>query len=477
MRRGARRWTAAAVLAGIVQAAPVSSQHEETPLPGLDQDAVRALPSAVRSAVAGAYEAATAHPRSADAVGRVAMLLHAYEQHALARPYYERAAQLAPDATAWTYLGGVVQAELGEYEQAASSFRRTLASDPFYLPASVRLAETLLAAGDAESSRAAYERLLREVPELALARYGYGRALASLGDASGAMAQYEQAVRLTPEFGAARYVLALAYRDAGLPDRAQEQLEAHRRAGASRPPLADPLLDDVRALTGAARQLIAAATRAAGAGRSDEAIALHLQALDSDPTAAQAHVNLISLYGRAGRGADAERHYRTALQLGSHVADAHYNFGVFLASTGRTTEALTAFRQAVAADPFHVSAHNNLGALLAATGRADGAETHFRQALASDPRHTSARFSLARLLTDSGRPAEAIEHLQKLLQSEAGDPPRYTFALARAWMAAGDGMKALEYAESAHRDAVRLGQADLAVTIQRTVDGLKAGKR
>ena len=405
------------------------------------------------------------------------MLLHAYEQHALARTYYERAAQLAPDAIAWTYLGGVVQSELGEYDQAASSFRRTLASDPFYLPASVRLAETLLSAGDAEASRAVYERLLREVPELALARYGYGRALASLGDVAGAIAQYEEAVRLTPEFGAARYVLALAYRNAGLPERAQEHLQAHRRAGASRPPIADPLLDDVRALAGAARQLIATATRAAGAGRSDEAIALHLQALDSDPTAAQAHVNLVSLYGRAGRGADAERHYRSALQLGSHVADAHYNFGVFLAATGRTTEAIAAFRQAIGADPFHVSAHNNLGALLAATGRAGEAEAHFRQALASDPRHTSARFSLARLLTGSGRPAEAIDHLQKLLASESVDTPRYTFALARAWMAAGDGMKALEYAERARRDAVRMGQADLAVTIQRTVDRLKAGKR
>jgi hypothetical protein len=44
-------------------------------------------------------------------------------------------------------------------------------------------------------------------------------------------------------------------------------------------------------------------------------------------------------------------------------------------------------------------------------------------------------------------------------------------------MAAGDGVKALEYAERARRDAIRMGQADLAATIQRTVDGLKAGKR
>jgi tetratricopeptide (TPR) repeat protein len=405
------------------------------------------------------------------------MLLHAYEQPGLAVTCYERAVQLAPDVLGWVYLAGVVHAELGDYLQAASVFRRALRIDGSYLPARLKLAEALLSGGNAPASRVVYEELLQGYPELSLARYGLGRALASLGDAAGALAAYEQAIHLAPQFGAAHYALGLAYRDAGSSERALAHLEAYRRLGPRRPELPDPLLDDVRALAGTARQLIAAGARLASLGKTNEAIALHVKALESDPDASQAHVNLISLYGSAGRAQEAEFHYQHALKRGSHLGDAHYNFGVLLASSGRKPEAVTAFRRALEADGFHVKAHNNLGALLAEQGKREAAAGHFRQALASDPQHRSARFSLARVLLETGRPSEAIEHLEKLLARESADTPRQKHALAVAWLAAGNAARAIEYAEDAQRHAMRLGQVGLAETIGRTLDRLRAAKR
>jgi tetratricopeptide (TPR) repeat protein len=401
------------------------------------------------------------------------MMLHAYEQHGLASLYYERASQLAPAAIAWPYLSGVVHAELGQNKRAMASFRQALVIDRVYLPARLRLAEVLLADGDPAASRAEYEDLVRSFPELALAHYGLGRALAALGDVMGALNRYRQAVDLAPQFGSAHYALGLAYRDSDMPERATRHLEAYRQFSARRPTMRDPFVDEVRSLVGTAREMIAQAAQAAGLGELQEAIALHLKALEADPRAAQAHVNLISLYGRTGRPDSAEQHYRQAVHLGSHLADAHYNYGVLQASAGRYVDAENAFRSAISVDPFHVRAHNNLGALLAQQGKREEAVEHYRQALASDPQHQAARFGLGRLLVSLGRPGEAVEQLQKLLVPESPDTPRYKYALANAWLASGDTRRALHYAEQAHLDAKRLGQAELADTIERELERLK----
>jgi tetratricopeptide (TPR) repeat protein len=405
------------------------------------------------------------------------MMLHAYEQHHLAGVYYEQARQLDPRAPSWAYLAGVVQAELGDRAAAVRSCRRALSLDPSYLPARVRLGEALLADGDLTASRAEFEAIVRRFPELALAHYGLGRVATASGDSMAAATHYERAVELAPQFGRAHYALALAFRDIDRIERAERHLEAYRRFGPRRPTVPDPLLDQVRTGSPTARELISQAARAARAGQVDEAIALNLKAIAADPSAAQAHVNLIALYGRLGRTDAAERHYRSALQLESHVAQAHYNYGVLQASAERHAEAADAFRRTLEIDPFHASAHNNLAALLARQGEREDAAGHFRQALSSDPQHQGARLGLAAVLVAQGRPREAIEHLQRLLVEEGPETPRHKLVLATAWFAAGDVQKAVAYAEEAYGDARRRGQAELADVIEREVRRFEAGRR
>lgn len=356
------------------------------------------LPPPVRAGLQLASDEARRRPQEASAVGRLGMLLHAYEQHRSAESCYRAAQQLAARTLSWTYLLGVVQAELGDHAKAASSFRQALRLDPGYLPARVRLAEALMNAGDPDGSRGAYEALLRDFPDLALAHYGLGRLLWNRGHAATAIEHYERAVALEPQFGAAHYALALAYRDAGAADRAQTQLDAYRQLGARRPVLPDQLLDEIRAMKGTGRDLLAEGARLGAAGRLADAILLHLKAIEADPADAQAHVNLISLYGRTGQPDKAEAHYRAALTLGSSLAGAHYNYGVLQAASGGHDAAEEAFRQALTVDPFHAQAHNNLGALLARRGRLEDAADHYRRALANDPQHPSARASLGRVL-------------------------------------------------------------------------------
>ena len=86
-------------------------------------------------------------PKSAEASGRLGMILHAHERYKLAEPLYLRSHLLAPDHYPWAYYLGVVRVPLGKLEGAASSFRQAVALKPDDVPASLALADVLPATG------------------------------------------------------------------------------------------------------------------------------------------------------------------------------------------------------------------------------------------------------------------------------------------------------------------------------------------
>lgn len=458
---------AAALLA---QNTAPATDSQSVALPVLVLDS---LPATVRRHLQNLYEEARARPGDLSATGRLAMALHAQEQLQSANAAYRRARHLDPQSFEWTYLGAVVQAKLGDFGGAASALRQALALDPGYLPARLALAEVLVQSGQLEMARGEYVGLLRDYPELAVAHYGHGRVAAMLGDAAEALERYRRSVELAPEFGSAHYALALAYRDAGLAERVAAHLEAYRRLGARRPVPPDKLMERVNAFRSTARHLIVEGARLEEAGRIDESIARHVQALEADPAAAQAHVNLISLYGRKGEQDQAQRHYDAALKLQGDHAGAHYNWGVLHARAGRVEEAAAAFRRALEVDPFHPHAHNNLGTLLAGQGKLAEAASHYRQTIANDPDHRMARFNLGRVLVALGRPREAVEQFERLLVPETTETPRFAYALATAWLAAGEIAQARKHGQQALEIARRLGQTELATKIEADLKRMK----
>ena len=442
-------------------------------LPRLNLDA---LPPPVRSGLQEAYDIASARPRDPTALGRLGMLLHAYEQYSAADACYRGARELAPGSISWTYLSAVVDAQLGRYMAAAAGFRRALAIEPGYWPARLRLADALMRGADLDGSRREYEALVRDFPELAIAHYGLGRLLWIGGDAAAAMERYQRAIELEPEFGRAHYALALAYRDAGAGGRAETHLNAYRRLGPRRPVPADRLLDHIRSLKRTGRDLLAEGARLGAAGHLLESIAVHLKAVEADPSDAQAHVNLISLYGRTGQPEKAAEHYRAAVALGSSLTEAHYNYGVLQAAAKRYPEAAAAFGKALAVDPFYAPAHHNLAALLARQGRLGDAASHYGRAIANDPQHRGARVGLGRVLMALGRPRDAIDQLRRVLVPEDAETARYRYALATAYLAAGDAAKAREHGQQALGRARDLGQTGLAASIEQWLRRIPEGQ-
>jgi len=440
-------------------------------LPPLPLDA---LPPAVRERVAAAYQRAEADLASADASGSVAVMLHAYDQFDVAEAWYRRAQQLDPAAFDWAYLLGVVQAERGRNDDAARSLREAAEKQPRYLAARLKLAEVLLARGEVDASAALYDEMLKEHPEAPQAHYGRGRVDAVRGRPAAAVERFRRATELFAGFGAAYYALGLAYRDLGQAEDARSALRLYETHRLEAPPLEDPLLARVRQLKTGPLARVAEGVRLGNAGDVEGSIREHEAALEGDASLAQAHANLISLYGRAHRWDKAEEHYRAAVTLAPGLAEAHYDYGVVLVEQRRPREAAAAFERALAINPNYATAHNNLGNMLEADGRGAEAESHYRAAIANDPTYRLARFNLGRLLVAQRRHAEAIAELEKTLVPEDGDTPRYLYALAAAWVRAGDRDKGRRYGKEAQEKAVALGQTELAATIARDLRSLEA---
>lgn len=460
----------AAPLIGAMLLASCASRPELPELPRVDL--ANFLP-AIRGEVEKAFAAARTAPPDAGANGRLGMVLQAYDQHEAAAVCYTRAHLLDPKSFDWIYYRGVAEAAQGRNAQAMESLRKALNRNPTYLPARLKLAELLLSSGDLAAGGTEFKQLVREHPESATAFYGLGRVQSSAGKPEEAIRSFERACELFPAYGAAHYALALAYRRSGDSKQAGEHLGVYEKNKPNVPPEEDPLMSAVRALNEGAVAHVQKGIALEAAGRLEEAVVEHERAIEVDPKHAQAHVNLISLYGRLGRAEKAEEQFRAAVALNPSLAEAYYNYGVLLVNGGRMPEAKAAFEKATEVNPLYAEAHLNLGLLLERAGDRAEALGHYRKAAENKPNYRQAHFHIGRILVLTGSYRQAIDHLSRTLKPEDGNTPAYLYALASAYARAGNRDTAVRYALQAREQATALGQTRLVASIDRDLGSLR----
>lgn len=459
-----------AVLALVLVAVPAAAQFVLPPLPRLSLDT---YPAAARASLSRAYTEASARSTEDKAVGALAETLQAWEQWSAAHDAYARAEALAPRAFEWHYLDAIVLQRLARPADAATRLKEALGVSPEYLPARLKLAEALLDAGELDAAERLFEALVREPPAEAAVQVGLGRIAAARGQHEAAIEHLERAIAIFPELGAAHYALALSYRALGRRDEAQRALDRHRQFGPRWPALDDPVLAAVTPLRDDPLANVRRGLKLAEAGDLDGAIAAHEAALAQQPSLAEAHANLIGLYGRARNWAKAEEHYRAVTALGVDLGTAHYDYGVLLGLQEKWDLAAEAYRRAIAVNPLHAQAYNNLGQILERQRRFDAAADAYKHAVDSQPAFRFAGFNLGRMLVALGRPDEAIVEFQKLIEPRDAESPRYLFALATAHVRAGHKDEGIRWANQAQRLALEYGQADLAAAIARDLASLR----
>jgi protein O-GlcNAc transferase len=443
---------------------PACSRSELPAVPALDTSSF--LP-AVRTSLEQARKELDASPEDPEKNGLLGMRLHTHDRLQAALICYQRAHLLAPGEHRWNHYLGLVHSATANYSLAAESFRRAVKIRPDYLASRLGLAEALLAASDTQTARQLFEQILATNPQSPIAHYGAGRAYSAEGNADRAASAYAAACRLFPSYGAARYALALASRQLGREDEARRHLALYEQNRTGTPPPEDPLLVAVHGLNAGVLPLLAKAKAVAGVGDWQQALLLHQQALAIDPRHEQAHINLVSLYGRTGQFELAEHHYREALALNPKRDETHYNFAVLLNSRGRVKESIASYRQALALNPAHPEANNNLAALLAAAGQLDEALRLTERALAQRPAYPQAHFNAAAIELRRRRLPEAIQHLEAAAQAQDDNLAHYLHVLASAHAKAGSPQKALAIARQAHSAAQTRRQAQFLAQIER----------
>ncbi len=444
-------------------AVAVAGLGAQEPLPVIPLDQ---FPEAPRKAIGSALEDARTHPSDAQRLGRLAMLLHAWEQYETASLVYARAAA-ADRRFDWFYLAGLAETRLARHIEAAKLLRQAVTLDPTSVPARLALADALFASDEIDAALAEYTRLMAG-PGAPHARYGVGRALAARGDGAGAVREFDAAVALYGEFGAAWYALGMALRNAGRLDEAKAALAKAEEFGARWPVVDDPLVAQVRALRDDASAHAERGLQLERQGDLTGAIQAYERAVAVDPAVVAPRVNLIALYGRQQDWSKAAAHYDALTSTGAMVpAEAHFNQGVCLAAQGKIDAAADLFRIAVSLNPQYASAWFNLGQIAEVRGRIDEAETQYRYAVEQAPGDASARLNLARMLIARHKHAEAISTLQPVVVRDLPDRPQYLFALATAHVLSGDVATGRRYAVEARDLARARGRNELADSIDR----------
>ena len=449
---------------------------ESQRLPDLPKLAIADFLPEVRSQVQQAYDVARAHPQNAEASGKLGMLLDLYNRPDDASACYRRAHELDPGSFKWMYFLGSLEAKVGKHTEAVRTLRQAVKLDPDYLPARLKLAESLFDAGDLSGSDDLYSAIVRSYPEAAEAYFGLGRIRLSRGHTADARIDFVKACELFPPYGAAHYELAQVDRKLGKAEESQQEIGLYLQHRTLVPPVEDPFRDELRQLDRAAPSLLERGVELKDAGRLQDAIAATERALQLDPKLVRGHINLIILYGETGEFQKAEEHYQAAVKLNpDQFPDAYYDHGVLLIKEGKLAEAEAALRKALEINPRYADAHNDLGYLLESQGRIAEAAGQYRAALEDEPDFRRAHFNLGRILVNEGHYQEGIEQLKQTLTTTDQDTPSYLYALGAAYGRSGDQENALRYLHQAREQAAAQRQTKLLSEIDRDLHTLDAG--
>ena len=205
-----------------------------------------------------------------------------------------------------------------------------------------------LQAGDVSGAEAAFAGIVSQRPGYYPAAVGWGYALLAQGRSKDALIRFNDAIRLAP-----RYAPALA-------GRAEAQLAAGERdaalAGFEAALESDSALGDLRRRIDVlkfdrVREMIAAASRAAAAGRLEEAREAYLKALAASPESGFLYRDLGIVEFRRKNLAAAEKALAQAIAIDSADAKAYLGLADVLERRGDLAGATAALEQAFALDP------------------------------------------------------------------------------------------------------------------------------
>lgn len=439
----------------------------ETAVPPVPTVSVDGVDPEVRDAVLTARKQAADDPSSGQASGRLGMVLHAHALYPPAVLAYERAIRLEPKEFAWRYYLALVHQQLRDPEKALAALSAALRIRSDYGPANLRKGDVLFQLGRLQESQEIYKSLLAADPGSAEVLYGLARAKYALNDLAAAEDLYSRALRAYPTFGAAYYGMAMAERGLGNEAESAKNFELAERFSTDHPASADPLFEELAALSTGVYYHLAKGDQLARSGRMDEAAKLNEAMLERDPENLAVLLNLLFLGRFVDRLDDkVEAFYSRAKQINPQIPLIYDYYGAVLVRQGKFDAAAAALRKALDLRPDYTEAHTLMAEVLERQNRSAEAIEHYQRALAAQSSDRVLQTELWRLLIIHGRSREAIPQLIPALQLDDSYAALRLVLLGEAYLTTGDVSNARQYLERARSRVLSQGPPQLLAEIE-----------
>ena len=378
---------------------------------------------AITGAIDQARQTALSSPRSAEARGRMGMVLLAHEVRAPARECFSQASALAPREPRWPYYLGLAQLVDNPMAAATNLDRAVQLFPEGETGPRLKLADTLLELGRLDEAEVHYRRVHQRDSNSAPASLGLGKLANAKGQAADA-AKFLDAARDNPSTRQAAYRLLLnVNQKLGRTNEAEQAARILAELSNDVPP-ADPFYAEIEQLKTGEKAWIDLADDWIKNGRLMDAAPLLEKTVQTYPKSDRAMFFLGRARLRLGDAAGAEAMLSRAVELAPDSVEAQMQLGVLRLSRGRTKSALPCFRAAIRAKPNLAEAWFNLGISLGTEiNRAEGMAA-FREAIRLKPGLIEAYLGLAVTLQTDGQNRAAAEELHRALDLQPEEPLR-----------------------------------------------------
>jgi tetratricopeptide (TPR) repeat protein len=377
----------------------------------------------IAAAIEKAREPVLSSPRSAEARGRLGMVLLAHEVRAEARECFAQASAFAPSEPRWPYFLGLAQlvdnpmAAVTNLERAVRLF-----PESEFAPR-LKLADTLISLGRLDEAEVHYRHVWQRETNSAPAGLGLGKIAIAQDRATDAASFLDAATdHLSTRKAAYRLLLNVNQRLGRT-----NQAEQAARIVADLPndaPMPDPLYAEVEQLKTGEQAWIDLGDEWIKAGRVADAARLLEKTVQTYPKSDRAMFFLGRARLRLGDAAGAEAVLSRAVELAPDSVEAQMQLGVLRLSRGRARAAQPCFRAAIRAKPNLGEAWFNLGLSLGAEINRAESVAAFREAIRLKPNLIEAYLGLAVALRVDGQKEAAAHELRRALDLQPEEPLR-----------------------------------------------------
>lgn len=394
----------------------------------IPQDLVERLPEppdlsnvepALQTRVSDAMAIASSDAPTVDSVRELSRLYHAngYLQEAMV--CYELLLELDPENPRWKHLFSFLLATYGYADDAEMLWRETLALDPSYIPARIRLADVMLKSNRIEEAAQVYAEVHAMDSRNPYALLGLGRVAIASQDWQAAREHLEASSRYS-DGKIGRDLLVTALENMG-EVRLAEVIRGEAKASGSFVDIPDPWLADVMTDCYDPAQLMNMGGLAAFAGDVWGGIEWSKRALELDPDNAGAHFQIGQMYFQSSQLNEAMRHFQLATQYRPDFSDAWLKQVEIEERRGNADAAEDLFYRGFMKCPQSPAYNLHYAMRLMKSGERKQAMAYLKKSIELNPNEAPAYIQLASNYFGLDRIEEGREALETALRVEPGN--------------------------------------------------------